>query len=76
MWKAYMELKDFEKAESNANSAYEKAVGIKYSWAEGDAADLLGEMTGLRQFAAGAGLGGRRRRRLGRAVLPDWPGPE
>ena len=42
--KAYMGLKDFEKAESNANSAYEKAVGMKYRWAEGDAADLLGEI--------------------------------
>jgi hypothetical protein len=33
--KAYLGLEDFEKAESNANSAYEKAVGMKYRWAEG-----------------------------------------
>ena len=46
--KAYMGLKDFERAESNANSAYEKAVGMKYRWAEGDAADLLGEICSVR----------------------------
>jgi len=46
--KAYMELKDFEKAEGFANSAYEKAVGMKYRWAEGDAADLLGEIYSVR----------------------------
>jgi hypothetical protein len=33
--KAYLGLKDFEKAESLANSAYEKAVGMKYRWTEG-----------------------------------------
>ena len=33
--KAYLGLKDFEKAESNAKSAYAKAVGMKYRWAEG-----------------------------------------
>ena len=45
---AYLGLKDFEKAESNAKSAYEKAVGMKYRWAEGDAADLLGEIYSVR----------------------------
>jgi hypothetical protein len=33
--KAYLEQKDFEKVESNAKSVYEKAVGMKYRWAEG-----------------------------------------
>ncbi len=33
--KAYLGLEDFEQAESNAKSAYEKAVGMKYRWAEG-----------------------------------------
>ena len=33
--KAYLGLEDFEKAESNAKSAYETAVGMKYRWAEG-----------------------------------------
>ena len=42
--KAYLALKDFEKAETNAKSAYEKAVGMKYRWAEGDTAHLLGEI--------------------------------
>ena len=46
--KAYLGLKDFEKAERFANSAYEKAVGMKYRWAEGDAADLLGEIYSCR----------------------------
>ena len=46
--KAYMALKDFEKAEGFASSAYEKAVGMKYRWAEGDAADLLGEIYSVR----------------------------
>ena len=32
--KAHFALKDFEQAESNAKSAYEKAVGMKYRWAE------------------------------------------
>jgi len=31
-------------AETNARTAYEKAVGMKYRWAEGDAAHLLGEI--------------------------------
>ena len=48
MAKAYLGLKDFEQAESNAKSAYEKAVGMKYRWAEGDAADLLGEIYSVR----------------------------
>jgi len=42
--KAYLGLNDFEQAETLANSAYGKAVGMKYRWAEGDAADLLGEI--------------------------------
>ena len=42
--KSYLAQEDFEQAESNAKSAYEKAVGMKYRWAEGDAADLLGEI--------------------------------
>ena len=46
--KAYLGQKDFEKAQSNAKSAYEKAVGMKYRWAEGDAADLLGEIYSVR----------------------------
>jgi len=46
--KAYLGLEDFEQAESNAKSAYEKAVGMKYRWAEGDAADLLGEIYSVR----------------------------
>jgi len=46
--KAYLGQKDFEKAEGFANSAYEKAVGMKYRWAEGDAADLLGEIYSVR----------------------------
>ena len=33
--KAYLAQKDFVKAESNTKSAYEKAVGMKYRWAEG-----------------------------------------
>lgn len=33
--KAYLGLKDFERAERLANSAYEKAIGMKYRWAEG-----------------------------------------
>ena len=44
----YTELKDFEQAESNAKSAYEKAAGMKYRWAEGDAEDLLGEIYSVR----------------------------
>jgi len=42
--KAYLAQKEFEKAETFANSAYEKAIGMKYRWAEGDAAHLLGEI--------------------------------
>ena len=37
---AYMGLKDFEQAESNAKSAYEKGVGMKYRWAEMEAGSL------------------------------------
>jgi len=46
--KAYLGLEDFEQAESNAKSAYEKAAGMKYRWAEGDAADLLGQIYSIR----------------------------
>ena len=46
--KAYLGLKAFEKAETFAKSAYEKAVGMKYRWAEGDATDLLGEIYSVR----------------------------
>jgi tetratricopeptide (TPR) repeat protein len=46
--KAYLGLKDFVQAERFAHSAYEKAVGMKYRWAEGDAADLLGEIYSVR----------------------------
>ncbi len=45
---AYLGLKDFVQAESNANSAYEKAVGMKYRWAVGDTAHLLGEIYSVR----------------------------
>ncbi len=45
---AYMAQKDFERAERFANSAYEKAVGMKYRWAEGDTAHLLGEIYSVR----------------------------
>jgi hypothetical protein len=45
---AYLWLKDFEQAEDKAISSYEKAVGMKYRWAEGDAADLLGEIYSVR----------------------------
>ncbi len=38
--KAYMGLEDFEQAEDKANSAYEKAVGMKYRWAEMEAGSL------------------------------------
>jgi hypothetical protein len=48
MAKAHMGLKDFEKAEGFAKSAYEKAVGMKYRWVERDAADLLGEIYSVR----------------------------
>ncbi len=42
--RAYLAQKGFEQAETNAKSAYEKAVGMKYRWAEGDAGHLLGEI--------------------------------
>jgi len=42
--KAYLVQKDFEQAETYAKSAYEKASGMKYRWAEGDAGHLLGEI--------------------------------
>jgi len=35
---------NFEKAEDFARSAYDKAVSMKYRWAEGDAEHLLGEV--------------------------------
>jgi len=38
----------FQQAERFSKSAYEKAVGMKYRWAEGDAADLLGEIYSVR----------------------------
>jgi hypothetical protein len=37
-----------KQVESNAKSAYEKNAGMKYRWAEGDAADLLGEIYSVR----------------------------
>jgi len=50
--KAYLVQKDFEqahstssgRAEAYAKSAYEKALEMKYRWAEGDAGHLLGEI--------------------------------
>jgi len=33
--KAYLGRKDYEEAGKFAKSAYEKAVGMKYRWAEG-----------------------------------------
>ena len=38
--KAYLGQEYFEKAEGFANSAYEKAVGMKYRWAEITAGSL------------------------------------
>jgi hypothetical protein len=38
--RAYLGLKDFEQVESNAKSAYEKAVGMKYRWAGIEAGSL------------------------------------
>ena len=35
---------DLEQAKTFAQSAYEKAIGMKYRWQEGDAAHLLGEI--------------------------------
>ena len=40
----YFAEKDFTKAEEYAKSAYDKAVSMKYRWAEGDAGHLLGEV--------------------------------
>jgi tetratricopeptide (TPR) repeat protein len=42
--KADMVLNDLEQAKTLAHSAYEKAIGMKYRWQEGDAAHLLGEL--------------------------------
>jgi tetratricopeptide (TPR) repeat protein len=42
--KAYRALNDIEQAKTFAHSAYEKAIGMKYRWQEGDAAHLLGEI--------------------------------
>ena len=42
--KVDMALNDLEQAKTLAHSAYEKAIGMKYRWAEGDAAHLLGEI--------------------------------
>ncbi len=42
--KAYLAQKNYEQAERFAKSAYEKAVGMKYRWAECDAGHLLGEI--------------------------------
>ena len=42
--KGYMALNDLEQAKTLAHSAYEKAIGMKYRWQEGDAAHLLGEI--------------------------------
>ena len=42
--KAYMALNDIKQAKNFAQSAYEKAIGMKYRWAEGDGAHLLGEI--------------------------------
>ena len=35
MAKEYLAQEDFEKAKKFTKSAYEKAVGMKYRWAEG-----------------------------------------
>ena len=42
--KAYLALNDIKQAKNFAQSAYEKAIGMKYRWAEGDGAHLLGEI--------------------------------
>ena len=42
--KAYLALNDIGQAKSFADFAYEKAIGMKYRWQEGDAAHLLGEI--------------------------------
>jgi tetratricopeptide (TPR) repeat protein len=39
-----MALNDLEQAKTLAHSAYEKAIGMKYRWQEGDATHLLGEI--------------------------------
>ena len=39
---------DFRQAEAFADWACEKAVGMKYRWAEGDTAHLLGEIYSVR----------------------------
>ncbi len=44
MGRAYLAQKEYEEAEKNAKSAYEKASGMKYRWAEDDAGHLLGEI--------------------------------
>jgi len=52
--KAYMAQEDYGEAKKFANSAYEKALGMNYRWAEGDAADLLGEIYSIRGDKANA----------------------
>ncbi len=47
--KAFLAQKEVGKSETNAKSAYEKASGMKYRWAEGDAAHLLGEIALARE---------------------------
>lgn len=42
--RAYLAEKDFDEAEGYSRSAYDKAAGMKYRWAEGDAGHLLGEV--------------------------------
>ena len=42
--KVDMALNDLEQAKTLAHSAYEKAIGMKYRWQEGDAAHLLREI--------------------------------
>jgi tetratricopeptide (TPR) repeat protein len=42
--KAYLTLNDIEQAKTFAHLAYEKAVGMRCRWPEGDAAHLLGEI--------------------------------
>jgi hypothetical protein len=52
-----MGLKDFKKAEGNAKSAYEKAAGMKYRWAEG-------EIEGISEKGKGIRGKGKRNQRL------------
>ncbi len=47
--KGQLALKEFEESKTNARTAYEKAIGMKYRWAEGDAAHLLGEIALARE---------------------------